>query len=256
MVKLATNRRSVLRKGKASLIGLASISSIATADHGNCSGSGGNHWRAGAELACAFSHHSKFDKIYNNVKEFQNSFVTLSHSDWNGNIRIRFGGVDRVSNDTVKALLDRYVVDGKGATELGDDKMYMLAGNWTLDDHNCWFYNYHIGRINSDRCFDQDAALKYWYHEVGHAHQLGHRNETGEELMDPEDWYGMGLNSGETSHWYDIYDTSQGDCDGPHDHPDSGQSDTSCAYHPPAPASPPDEHKPVEPPIVVDKQPL
>lgn len=169
---------------------------------------GGSHWANGAELVCTFNTGSVFNSIYNDVKDWENSFVGLSHPDWSGNIRIRIGDVLRVSNEDVLDTWDYYYEQGNGSDELGDNAKIICCGTWGSSDNHLWSYTHHIGRVNGIRAGgSQNVAEKYWYHEVGHGHTLGHRYESG-ALMNPNSPLGMSMNSSETSQWYDVYDSS------------------------------------------------
>ena len=68
--------------------------------------------------------------------------------------------------------------------------------------------------------------MKYFYHEIGHAHLLGHTSWTG--MMSSGNWYSFGLSEGEANHWYDIYSTPQGDCDSWNYDPGSSDTEEVC----------------------------
>jgi len=148
----------------------------------------------GAAVDCYFSPHDKFDSLYNDMNSWENSTVWLSHDKWAENVKLRVGSVYRVSNDTVKSRYD--------SGPVGDD-LLMCAGDWTYDDQNVWVGK--KGRINTDRCPSVDSAVKYWYHELGHAHGLDHRDQWGGQLMDPHDTEAMHLNSSECQEWKSAY---------------------------------------------------
>jgi hypothetical protein len=172
----------------------------------------GQHWIDGAVLDCLVEEYeNEFDQIYNDLKEWENEFVTLKHSDWDGNIRIRIGDVLRVSNDGVQDTWDYYDTQENGTDELGDNRKIMLCGTWSFSEHNVWDNGTHIGRVNSSRTSGGPSAYKYWFHETGHAHTLCHRD--GDYLMDPDQLYDMAMESNETSRWYDVYDERQEACD-------------------------------------------
>lgn len=222
-----TERGQSRRKVLGATAGLVTIGSIpiVSADHGNCAGYGGDHLRDGSQFDCYFSYATEYNSIYNDVNQWENSMVTLSHPDWADNIRIRFGTVSRAGNTWIKNQWSYYVENKNGSSELGTNRQLMLAGSWSSSDHNLWNWEHHCGRLNDWRCVGSDAAVKYFYHELGHAHLLGHRDDPGEELMDSSDWYGMEMTNGEADHWYNIYSSQQGTCDGSsHNHQSASMS--------------------------------
>lgn len=181
-------RRGVLAKLGASAVAVAAVPTVSA---GQMSRDAlGN----GAAVDCYFNPQSKFDSLYNDMNSWENSTVWLSHDRWDANVKLRVGSVYRVSNATVKSRYD--------SGPVGDD-LLMCAGDWTYDDHNVWVGK--KGRINTDRCPTSQSAVKYWYHELGHAHGLGHRDEWGGQLMDPHDPEAMHLNASECQEWNGAY---------------------------------------------------
>lgn len=150
---------------------------------------------ADGEINCYFSFHDKFNAIYNDVINWAHSEVWLSHDAWESDVKVRIGTVGRKSNSWIK---DKWT---KGP-DSGD--VLMLAGKWTDDDKNKFVQGANKGRINTERCADPDAAYKYWFHEVGHAHGL-EDDEWDRRLMDPKDWYAMAMKGYECSEWNDTY---------------------------------------------------
>lgn len=145
-------------------------------------------------------------------------------------------------------MWEYFYEEGNGSDSLGDDRKVMLAGTWTFSDNNLWSHTHHIGRINTRRCADSDAAEKYWYHEIGHGHTLGHRNDSG-ALMNPDSWTGFSLNSDETEQWRDCYSYSECGSSASTvevtEHADEGVTEAEA-----------DELEEIESPTVVAKRPL
>lgn len=194
--RLKLNRRKALAKigvGTAAIGGVPLVSA------------GGTHnteeFEDGHSLNCYFSNDSTFNMIYNDVKEWEDSKVWLSHDKWAENVTLRVGSVGRVSNSTV-----HWYWDNEGDSE--NDPL-MVAGDWAVGESNVWNYAADKGRINDQHCYnDKDVAYKYWFHEVGHAHGLHHRDEWGGQLMDSGDLDAMHMNSSECTTWKNAYSAS------------------------------------------------
>ncbi len=183
------NRRKVLTAvgGCAFSIGAAS-----TVSAGNRESE--TRLESGGVINCYFSQHSKFDYVYNDVKNMENSLVLLEHSEWEDDVYLRVGDVYRVSNEYAKSRFDQGATDGN---------LLMVAGDWTLSENNAWYTT--KGRINDDKCASAGAAYKYWFHEMGHAHDLPHRDELLGQLMDPHDQTAMHMNQEECNEWNETY---------------------------------------------------
>lgn len=202
--KAVTRRKSLKTIGSALGGGIClGLTSGITTAHEDC----GNHWDSGSELTCYIMKFPEFDDIYASFKNWEHSLVTLEHDDWDGNITIRVGRVTQTDHSTIENIWENYYENGNGSTDLGDDRQIMLAGTFGYSEHNLWSWTNHIGRINSSRCANNHAAKKYWYHELGHAHTLGHRDTRG-KMMNPDSWFGFSLNSDETEQWRDSYSYS------------------------------------------------
>lgn len=191
--RLEINRRKALAKigvGTAAIGGVPLISASSTKE-----------FKDGHSLNCYFSPDSDFDMIYNDVKGWENSKVWLSHDKWAENIILRVGSVGRVSNSTVHWYWDN-------ENDKENDPL-MVAGDWAYGNDNVYNHIDDKGRINDQHCYqDKDVAYKFWFHEVGHAHGLQHRNEWGGQLMDSGDLDAMHLNSSECTTWRNNYSAS------------------------------------------------
>ncbi len=201
--KIVTRRNILKTIGGSAALSIGGIGT-ASAHRGR-----GVHWRNGSVLHCLLNPGTVFNSIYNSMKEWEHRFVRLSHSDWNGDVRIRVGDVLRVSNSGILNTWEYYYEDGNGEDDLGDDMQMICGATWGISDPHVWSYQHHIGRVNGLRAAgSQTIARKYWYHELGHAHTLCHRNEGG-ALMNPDSPTGLEMNRTETSQWYDVYDEPQ-----------------------------------------------
>lgn len=202
--KTIDRRGALKRLGVAGVLGLAGAPGTAGA-HREC----GNHWANGAVLDCFINFAPQHDQIFGTMSSWENSTVSFTRPEWDGNVMLRVGDVKRVGNDRVLEKYAHYVDRGRGASELGEDRQVMLAGNCSLGVRNLFDYENHCGLINEKRCATSDVSVKYWYHELGHAHWLNHRTESG-ALMAPGEWYGIGLTAGETARWRSAFEHGNG----------------------------------------------
>lgn len=186
----SSTRRNFLRAGVGVGVGALALGGVPTvaAEETNSE----KALAAGGEIDCYFSFHSKFDAIYNDVIDWAESTVFLSHDAWASNVQMEVGTVGRKSNSTIHDLYD-------AGPESGD--LLMVAGKWE-NQHNVW--SGRSGLINTEQCVSSDAAYKYWFHEIGHAHGLPDAEWTV-RLMDPNHWEAMKMNSDECSEWNDTY---------------------------------------------------
>ena len=153
--------------------------------------------RDGGVINCWINYDDKFDKIYNDMIDMENSLVLLSHNKWEDDIYLRVGDVYRVSNINAKTKFENGANDGD---------VLMVAAHWDDDVNNEFFAT--KGRVNNPRCPNEQSAHKYWFHELGHGHELSHRDEWLGQLMDPHDPEAMHLNQEECDEWNDTYYTS------------------------------------------------
>lgn len=201
----AVDRRGALKRlAVAGVLGFAGAPGTASG-HREC----GVHWADGAVLDCFINFSSQHDRIFDTMSNWENSTVSFTRPEWDGNVMLRVGEVNRVENDRVLELFDHYVDRGAGSSELGADRQVMLAGDCRLGVRNRFDYENHCGMINEKRCATGGVSVKYWYHELGHAHGLNHRTGGG-ALMAPRDWYGMGLTARETARWRGAYQDGNG----------------------------------------------
>lgn len=106
----------------------------------------------------------------------------------------------------------------------------MVAGNWSIGDNNIWKYYPDKGRVNDAHSYtDKDVAYKYWFHELGHAHGLHHRDEWGGQLMDSGDLTAMSLNKSECEEWNAAYDLNASSTETVnHDHSHDNGGSVTC----------------------------
>lgn len=148
------SRRKVLTAAGGCALSIGAVSTVSAGDR-----TSETRLEEGGVINCYFSENDKFDYIYGDVKEMENSLVLLEHSEWEDDIYLRVGDVYRVSNEYAKSRYDQGATDGN---------LLIVAGDWTFSENNAWYTT--KGRINADRCPTSESAYKYWYHELGHAH--------------------------------------------------------------------------------------
>lgn len=203
--KTIDRRGALKRLGVAGVLGLAGVPGTASAHRER-----GTHWANGAVLDCFINFAPQHEQIFETMSSWENSTVSFTRPEWDGDVMLRVGDVNRVGNDQILEKYAHYVDQGRGASELGDDRQVMLAGNSSLGVRNLFDYENHCGLINEKRCATSDVSVKYWYHELGHAHWLNHRTDSG-ALMAPGEWYGIGLTRGETARWRSAFEHAD-DC--------------------------------------------
>lgn len=213
-----TRRRVIGEVGTAFAVGsLLQASHSADGSEPPCPSSqrtgGGAHWRNGAAVDCLFGPSRRFDALYDHVRPLANQFVSLTHSHWDHPVRVRFGDVERASDERIRRLWrSRYGRRDDGVDPF-EDGMLMLCGTWGMNERHLWSHEACTGRVNSLRAPNQLAAWKYFYHELGHAHLLNHTDQSG--LMSMRNWFSFALSEPEARRWYGIYDASQSSCEAP-----------------------------------------